>query len=482
MTKEVYESGSRADASKGNEWQQAADVVIARSQHAPGLGLYFVEAEGGVYGDNTIDNSTALANAMAAAIAGHGSLYVSYGNLRYTTTPPDIATNGFTITGDAANGDLRARLEPDGCDGLHIAAGVSDFRMSEVEVVAATPYSTTTNSLTGIRVDGTSAAHCQKFKFRNVFCNGFMNGWTVRYLWSSLWDSCDTLNGLCGIVAYGLSVNNEVRGGLVNVAGAGSVAGSRCIALLGYESDTDSTPVASEGWIIKPLLADGAEVAVEIAGNAHIEVGGILDHCGMHGVLIRDNGVNFGGNCDIHPTYVAMNTAAGVAAIRNANTIANPTLKRTRVHDTLLTVYTGATCTYGINQSGSNGLMIAKGNSAKGFSTADFFAQSAGNIVDTNDFQSAVTNNVSGASASCLTCVIGFNGHVWVPGSAAGGPFAYTVQGNRKIAPWFGPPTIGTWAVSDEIPNLAATSGQPIGWICTAAGTPGTWAALPSLA
>ena len=43
-------------------------------------------------------------------------------------------------------------------------------------------------------------------------------------------------------------------------------------------------------------------------------------------------------------------------------------------------------------------------------------------------------------------------------------------------------PTTGTWAQSDIVWNTAAASGGPPGWMCTAAGTPGTWKAMANFA
>lgn len=40
----------------------------------------------------------------------------------------------------------------------------------------------------------------------------------------------------------------------------------------------------------------------------------------------------------------------------------------------------------------------------------------------------------------------------------------------------------GKWNAGDQLWNSAPTVGQPIGWVCTAAGTPGTWRALANLA
>jgi len=42
-------------------------------------------------------------------------------------------------------------------------------------------------------------------------------------------------------------------------------------------------------------------------------------------------------------------------------------------------------------------------------------------------------------------------------------------------------PTSGTWKVGDIIYNNAPASGQPMGWVCTASGTPGAWTALSNI-
>ena len=44
-----------------------------------------------------------------------------------------------------------------------------------------------------------------------------------------------------------------------------------------------------------------------------------------------------------------------------------------------------------------------------------------------------------------------------------------------------GPPTLGTWVVGDIVYNNAAASGVPPAWMCSVAGTPGTWKALANI-
>jgi hypothetical protein len=50
-------------------------------------------------------------------------------------------------------------------------------------------------------------------------------------------------------------------------------------------------------------------------------------------------------------------------------------------------------------------------------------------------------------------------------------------QSNKQAAA----PTTGTWRVTDVVMNSAPTIGQPKGWVCTAAGTPGTWVSIGNL-
>lgn len=42
-------------------------------------------------------------------------------------------------------------------------------------------------------------------------------------------------------------------------------------------------------------------------------------------------------------------------------------------------------------------------------------------------------------------------------------------------------PTTGTWPIGAVVFNSAPTSGQPMGWMCSAGGTPGTWLPMPNL-
>lgn len=60
-------------------------------------------------------------------------------------------------------------------------------------------------------------------------------------------------------------------------------------------------------------------------------------------------------------------------------------------------------------------------------------------------------------------------------------PADSVARGPRREVFGSAAPTAGTWDVNDECVRWPATAGQPRGWTCTVAGTPGTWNAWPNL-
>lgn len=62
-------------------------------------------------------------------------------------------------------------------------------------------------------------------------------------------------------------------------------------------------------------------------------------------------------------------------------------------------------------------------------------------------------------------------------GAALGADVVYIAQrfGDKIYFQAASVPTVGTWAVGDRVFQLTPVVGQPKGWVCTVAGTPGTW-------
>jgi hypothetical protein len=53
---------------------------------------------------------------------------------------------------------------------------------------------------------------------------------------------------------------------------------------------------------------------------------------------------------------------------------------------------------------------------------------------------------------------------------------------NKKVLSGAAPPGSGNFVVGDMMFNSAPAAGGPMGWMCTAAGAPGTWKAMGNLA
>ena len=58
----------------------------------------------------------------------------------------------------------------------------------------------------------------------------------------------------------------------------------------------------------------------------------------------------------------------------------------------------------------------------------------------------------------------------------------FTYNGNNREAWGTAAPAAGTWKVGDRVWNTAPAAGGTVGWVCTAAGTPGTWKAFGTIA
>lgn len=81
-------------------------------------------------------------------------------------------------------------------------------------------------------------------------------------------------------------------------------------------------------------------------------------------------------------------------------------------------------------------------------------------------------------------------GYVIAPGPSGQGlqlprlynlPLCYGYAPGTRLSSGTHPPTAGTWPQGWIILNAQPSHGNPIGWVCTVAGTPGTWVSLPNL-
>jgi len=120
----------------------------------------------------------------------------------------------------------------------------------------------------------------------------------------------------------------------------------------------------------------------------------------------------------------------------------------------------------------------------------------------TNAYVSAEPVTPNALSTLSSTSTMGTTGVTWATGQAVSGTivnevtypgipvvrrfndqlFHYLNAAGKNVLFGTAAPTTGTWAVGDTVWNTAPAAAGAPGWVCTAAGTPGTWKAMASLA
>jgi hypothetical protein len=151
---------------------------------------------------------------------------------------------------------------------------------------------------------------------------------------------------------------------------------------------------------------------------------------------------------------------------------ATPRTPITRIHGNHIIAYAGATCTYGINQSGSNGLLTQTTTPSR-----DSAPRTSSAVVGQHGHQQhlpvGAVPTIGGNNGQ--TQLIANNvGAVYLPGGGTS-PFGYNVVGGKKVAIGIAAPTVNTWVAGDRVVNGTPAVGSPKAWVCTVGGTPGTW-------
>jgi hypothetical protein len=393
-----------------------------------------------------------------------------------TITTPLSITKAVSIVG---GGQRNTIITANGCDGFVVAAGVGDVTIQRLAVKQSTRYTTAANTYVGIKIQGDSVNRPSVHTYRDVYLDGFETGIQSNYLWTSRFDNVQTAFGLYGLDVYGLSENNTVTGCNL-VVGVGSqtrLTNSTSIRLNGQVSRTDSTALVSEGWVVSDTLMYGGDFGVDARGYGNYQVANcIIDAVQQAGVRVINNGTAYGGNCLIQGNYIAFagNANTTLGAVDIANTVAG--MRAARVFDNEIITYAGAVAPYGVRVIASTGAQAnIRGNTINGFGTYDISVSSTGSQVTGNRcLSSGLTYNIFSASGQ-HNLVSDNIGAVYVAGGTL--PNTYSMVGGVKVAPAVAAPTSTAiaWNKGDRVINYNATVGQPKAWVCTVAGSPGTW-------
>lgn len=443
-----------------------AGAVAATVAVDPSLSSRYVTAVNargyGAVGDTTTDDTAALQAAITACPEG-GTVFIPDGT--YTITTALSVTKAMTIVGE---GQYTTIIRAVGVSGIIVAQGVTSVKITDLEIARSVRHTTTPNASIGIQVLGVTGSRPRNHVYEDVYIDGFQTAMETNWLWASSFRNFRAGYGQIGLYANGLSVNNMMTHCSI---GCDASSGSRGIII------GDGTN-ATEGWIIGDSLVDSAEIGIEGVGATHCKVHDcIIDHNVNTGVIVRNGTGVMGTNWDIIGNYIAMGPGTGDSGIALNNATANSQNRGCRVIGNLIFVYSGATCSKGIKalaaESKYHTIMgNTIGDSGTGFTTNDIDAAYDHDItIAANMCRSAITNNIAGGTQVASNTGTHYYARAYQR-------FTYgkiTMTYDQAV------PTTGTWNRGDVCWNVTASAGGAPGWVCTTAGTPGTWKAMANV-
>lgn len=494
---------------------------------APGGVRVFSVATYGATGNGFTDDTQAIQSTVnAASAAGGGVVHFpagTYALKTYITLPSNIYLlgQGRQTTLKLVSGYVSGAQG----QGHFFASGATQITLDSLSLDgnSSTVSPDPTNNFAGW------FNACTHVKLRNCYVTG-LNG---------TGSNINTAFVLPGAAHYGQVHNCEFdscNGGAVFFQGAACIASGNILHALGdvgivFNSTTARRCVAIGNLVdgISPQCAFGIENGASdwtISGNVVYSGFGALDlnDAGYAGPQV--SGGVFANNLvlDMDKGTSAQTVSLGVF-VRTSQTrnikILNNTFSGLTVH--------GTTDSFVLVQTSTEGLEI-RGNTFEGkaqaLPAAIFLNNSTTHtrpIIDSNTIRStSSTTKLSrgiwlGASSTCTNATIARNefenitnyGVLFDVSSSFTGSLKdnWALSGVGSIyqtSPWGtfaainiphelrntlgrsiwlagAAPTTGTWLVGDQVWNTNVTATTTPGWICTTAGTPGTWTAMPVL-
>lgn len=292
--------------------------------------------------DGSVDYTTEINAAIAAAVAGNKALYINPGEWRHTAALTVTARVVIFGAGKGVSKFLSVN-----CDAFDIATGVSFVSIQGITIAQATRYTSTPNAYTAIRNNGTTVNQNSYHTYRDIFIDGFEFGFDCNAVSSSSFINCQAAYTHKGITFSLQCLNNAV---------------SQCTLA---EMDTSATPPAANGYGIKvgdgTINCEGTQIdSCTIYGVARglwvhgsIDVlasKNILDAIAEFGVIADSTGSAGSVNNNFSDNYIGVAGSGGSAGVYLVNAFAGTDSQNngTIVRGNEILAYSGATLTYGI--------------------------------------------------------------------------------------------------------------------------------------
>jgi hypothetical protein len=436
------------------------------------------------YNENIIgsgtDNSAAIQAAVDAVNArpGNGAVYIPSGAYKILT-----AINvpyGVSIFGDGGTASV---LHSESCNGLNFVTfgySIGNMFYEDFGLTAATGVNfaavQSINSPTSVTQDG---LNFNRMRFY---------GWNQCFILSSTWNTnisfcrAENINNFVTLAqSNGQVVIVKLTNNQVVYASGGRGSGSQyAIDIVGTTQYTEAVHLLQNGFY-------GFQICINIGQATYVN---ILNN----DISASIKGIAFGtpaGGYNICNNYIEVSgtgtgifgAAQGVETIDTRTNIQNNYFIGTATAAIGIQLNT-AVATYQWNAT-------IRDNTFTGFASNDILLYSPGkSLVDNNRCMSATPTNSISIGGVLGPPVIVTNNYfrkalyVDVAADFTGGKLILqdNVENDTfKATKQSAVPTTGTWRVTDVVMNSAPAAGQPAGWICTVAGTPGTWKAMANL-
>lgn len=429
------------------------------------------------------DNSAAIQAAVDAVAAksvyNKGAVYIPDG--AYKILSAINVPYGVSIFGAGGTASI---LHAEDCDGLNFTTygyQIGNMFYEDFGLTAAT--GTNRAAITAL----TNASTMDGLYFHRLRFYGWNQCLVLSSNWNCTVSECVGQNINQGVtLAQGNGETIGIR--IINnrftfAAGGRGAADQYAINLLSTTKFIESTHILTNqiyGFVRNVSVGKG--YFVNIVGNDFSGTGNVIQfNDPVGGYTIQNNFIEVIGAsaCGIYIPSVGAPNALYRTEIRNNNLQG-----------------TGGSPDYGIDigQGGGNYQwnIVVDNNTVSGFAIADIRLRAGGYTTISNNrcvssaatqsmrFESVQGGIVTIENNRCVKAITLVNASDYTGGKIlmSGNVENDTFQASKQSAA----PTTGTWRVTDVVMNSAPATGQPAGWVCTVAGTPGTWKPMANLA
>jgi hypothetical protein len=434
----------------------------------------------GAVGDGTTDDTTAIQAAINAVSAKtmKGVVYLPTGT--YKITSALSIPYGVSIYGDGGTSSI---IQAEACNALNFTSfgysiGSMFYEDFGITANSGTNYAAvqSLNSPTSTTQDG---LNFNRLRFY---------GWNQCFILSSTWNTsisncrAENINNFVTLAqGNGQAVIVKISQNYIVYASGGLGTGNK------YAIDAVSTSGYTETLHIFENSIYGFQICVNLAQATYVTINSNDLSASVKAIAF----VTSAGGYNIVNNYIEV-TGSGTGifgAAQGSETLNTRTIIKNNYIIGTVTAAIGIQlstvgATYQFNAA-------IRDNTFIGFSTYDILLYSPGKtIIDNNRCMSTAPTNSIYVGTVVGSPVILTNNYFYkllyidTLADFTGGKLILqnNVENNSfQSTHQSALPTTGTWRVGDIVYNNAPASGQPPGWVCTVAGTPGTWKAMSNL-